>query len=178
MTESFKSVVLNLTVPAERAKTTQNNLKYMSLIQQITDQLKEAMKSKDELKLTTLRGLKAGFVNELVATGKTPQNEITDELALTVLKRQAKQRKDAIEQFMAGGRNDLVEKETKELEIIQSYLPETMSQDDIRKIAEAKKEEMGISDKSQMGQLMGVLMKKLKDKADGGDVKSVVDSLF
>lgn len=150
----------------------------MSLVNQIKEEIKEAMRAKDSDKLTTLRGLVAGFTNELVSSGKTPQDEITDEIAMTVIKRQAKQRKDSIEQFTNGGRDDLVVKEKVELEIIEKYLPTMMSQDEIRKIAEAKKAELGVSDKKDMGRLMGVLMGELKDKADGGDVKIVVDSLF
>ncbi len=97
---------------------------------------------------------------------------------MTVLKRQAKQRKDAIEQFVAGGRPELAENEANELKIIEAYLPQMMSQDDIRVVAEAKKAEMNVTDKSGMGQLIGAVMKELKDKADGGDVKIVVESLF
>lgn len=148
------------------------------LIDQIKAELKEAMKAKDELRLGVLRGFISAFTNELVATGKTPQNEVTDELAMTVIKRQSKQRKDSIEQFTAGGRNDLVEKEKKELEIIEKYLPQMMSKEEIQKIAEAKKTELGINDKSKMGMLMGALMRDLKDKADGNDVKEVVEGLF
>ena len=151
----------------------------MSLVDQIKDEIKEAMKAKDSDKLTTLRSIASAFTNELVATGKTPQDEVTDELAMTVLKKQAKQRKDSIEQFTTGGRDDLVENEVKELAVIEKYLPETMSKDDIRVVAEKKKEEMGVTDKSGMGQLMGAIMGELKEKeVDGGDVKAVVDSLF
>jgi len=151
----------------------------MTYAEQITADIKEAMKSKDAEKLTTLRGVKSGFTNELVASGKTPQDEVTDEMALTVLKRQAKQRKDAIQQFSDAGREELADNEKLELAIIEAYLPATMSQDEIRPIAEAKKEAMGISDKAQMGQLMGAIMAELKGKeVDGGDVKAVVESLF
>jgi len=151
----------------------------MSLVEQIKGEIKEAMKAKEADKLTTLRSITSAFTNELVATGKTPQDEVTDEIAMTVLKRQAKQRKDSIEQFTKGGRDDLVVNEKKELELIEEYLPETMSKDDIRVVAEKKKEEMGVSDKSGMGQLMGAIMGELKGKeVDGGDVKEVVESLF
>ncbi len=150
----------------------------MSHIEKIREDLKNAMRAKEADKLTTLRGLLAGFTNELVATGKTPQSEITDDIVMTVLKRQAKQRKDAIEQFVAGGRPELAENEANELKIIEAYLPQMMSQDDIRVVAEAKKAEMNVADKSGMGQLIGAVMKELKDKADGGDVKIVVESLF
>jgi uncharacterized protein YqeY len=150
----------------------------MSYIEQIREDLKNAMRNKEAEKLTTLRGLVAGFTNELVASGQTPQSEITDEIVMTVLKRQAKQRKDAIEQFKAGGRDDLVANEQAELDVINAYLPATMSQDEIRAIAEAKKAELGVTDKAGMGKLIGTLMQELKDKADGGDVKAVVESLF
>ena len=150
----------------------------MSKIEQIREDLKNAMRNKEAEKLTTLRGLIAGFTNELVASGQTPQSEITDEIVLTVLKRQAKQRKDAIEQFKAGGRDDLVANEQAELDVISAYLPATMSLDEIRTIAEAKKAELGVTDKAGMGKLIGTLMQELKDKADGGDVKTVVESLF
>lgn len=150
----------------------------MSHIEQIREDLKNAMRNKEAEKLTTLRGLIAGFTNELVASGQTPQSEITDEIVMTVLKRQAKQRKDAIEQFKAGGRDDLVANEQAELDVINAYLPAMMSQDEIRVIAEAKKAELGVTDKAGMGKLIGALMQELKDKADGGDVKVVVESLF
>ncbi len=150
----------------------------MSHIETIREDLKNAMRNKEVDKLTTLRGLVAGFTNELVASGQTPQSEITDEIVMTVLKRQAKQRKDAIEQFKAGGREDLVATEQAELDVINAYLPATMSQDEIRVIAEAKKAELGVTDKAGMGKLIGTLMSELKDKADGGDVKVVVESLF
>lgn len=150
----------------------------MSYIETIREDLKNAMRNKEAEKLTTLRGLIAGFTNELVASGQTPQSEITDEIVLKVLNKQAKQRKDAIEQFTAGGRNDLVESEKSELAIISAYLPATMSQDEIRVIAEAKKSAMGIGDKSGMGKLMGAVISELKGKADGSDVKVVVESLF
>lgn len=150
----------------------------MTLITQIKEEIKDAMRAKDTNKLTVLRGLVTGFTNELVATGKTPQDEVTDEIAMTIIKRQVKQRKDAMEQFEKGGRADLVEKEQDELKVLEVYLPQTMSQDEIRKIAEAKKAELNITDKSQMGMFIGTLMKELKDKADGADVKAVVESLF
>ncbi len=150
----------------------------MSHIETIREDLKNAMRAKDAEKLTTLRGLVAGFTNELVASGQTPQSEITDEIVMTVLKKQAKQRKDAIEQFTAGGRDDLVATEQAELAVISTYLPATMTQDEIRVVAKAKKAELGVEDKSGMGKLMGAIISELKDRADGGDVKVVVESLF
>ncbi len=108
----------------------------------------------------------------------TPQSEVSDELALGVIKRLAKQRKDSIEQFRNGGREDLASQEEKELVILEELLPNMMSQEEIRPVAEKKKAELGIEDKSKMGILIGAVMKELAGQADGGDVKIVVQSLF
>lgn len=148
------------------------------LHQQIKDEIKKAMMAKEALRLETMRGLSAAFTNELVATKRTPQEMLTDEEALKVIKRAANQRKDSIEQFEKGGRPELAEKEKAELAIIEAFLPQMMSKDEIRKIAEAKKMELGADDKSKMGMFMGALMKELKGKADGNDVKEIVESLF
>lgn len=148
------------------------------LHQQIKDEVKKAMLAREEVKLRTVRGILAAFTYELGVLKRKPDGELTDEEALAVIKRQAKQHKDSIEQFTAGGRQDLVDKEAEELKIIEAYLPQTMSQDEIRPLAEAKKAELGITDKSKAGLLMSALMKDLKGRADGGDVKAVVDQLL
>jgi len=150
----------------------------MSIQQNMRDGIKAAMIAKDTIKLTVLRGLVTSFTNELVATGKTPQDELTDEAAITVIKRAVKQRKDSVDQFTKGGRLDLVANEEAELKILETFLPQSMSKEDIKKIAEAKKAELGVTDKAGMGKFMGVLMKELKGQADGNDVKEVVESLF
>lgn len=147
----------------------------MTIKETIDSRLKEAMKAKDEVSLTVLRSVKTAFTNKLVAEGGKPQDEISDEKALEVLKSAAKQRKDAIEQFEKGGRSDLAEKEKAELVIIEEYLPETMGLEQIREVVDKKKAELNINDKSGMGQLMGAVMSELKGKADGGDVKQVVE---
>lgn len=150
----------------------------MSLQTDLKTQLKEAMMAKDSVKLTVIRGLMSAITNELVATGKTPQSEMDDEGVLALIRRGVKQRKDSIEQFTAGGRPELAESEQAELTILQAWLPQMMSQDEIRPLAEAKKAELGIEDKTKLGMLTGALMKDLKGKADGDDVKKVVESLF
>lgn len=148
------------------------------LHQQIKDEIKKAMMAREALRLETMRGLVSAFTNELVATKRTPQDMLTDEEALKVVKRASNQRKDSIEQFEKGGRPELAEKEKAELAIIETFLPQMMSKDEIRKIAEAKKAEFGADDKSKMGMFMGAMMKELKGKADGNDVKEIVESLF
>lgn len=145
--------------------------------QQIKDGIKEAMKAKDEVRLSVMRGLSAAMTNELVATGKKPTDELTDEEALAVIKRQAKQRKDSIEQFKNGGREDLAVGEEAELKIIEEFLPAQMGEEEIRKIAEAKIAEMN-ADKSKLGIVVGAVMKETKGTADGALVKSVIENLL
>src|SRR3989344_6944701 len=101
------------------------------LAQKIRENMKDAMRAKDQIRLDTLRGALAAFTNELVAKNRKPTDEITDEEAFSVLKRQAKQRKDAAEQYTKGGRTELAEKELKELAIIEKYLPRMASREEI-----------------------------------------------
>ncbi|MEA3398972.1 MAG: GatB/YqeY domain-containing protein [Patescibacteria group bacterium] len=147
----------------------------MSLHQKIKEGIKESMKNRDTVQLNVRRDLVTSFTNELVANGKTPQGELTDEEVLKVITRTAKQRKDSIDQFTKGGRNDLVEEEKAQLAILEKYLPEMMNEDDIRKVVEAKLLEMGSGNK---GMLMGSIMKELKGKADGSLVKKVLNELI
>lgn len=144
----------------------------------IRDEVKEAMRAKDVMRLNVVRGILSAFVNELVAQKKKPQEVLPDADALKVIRRLVNQRKDSIEQFTKGDRNDLVKIEEGELALLQKYLPETMSKEDIKKVAEKKKKQLDIIDKSKMGMLMGAVMKELKDKADGNDVKEIVEGLF
>lgn len=150
----------------------------MSLHQQVKSQIKEAMLKKEAVRLSVVRGLVAAFVNELIAKGRKPNGELADEEALSVIKRSVKQRKDSIEQFQKGGRGDLVEEETAELKILETYLPAVVSREEIKKVAEVKKVALGITDESKIGMLIGAVMKELKGKADGADVKAVIDGLF
>jgi len=146
--------------------------------EQIKLSVKEAMLAKDEVRLRTVRGVLAAFTNELVSTKRKPQEMLADEDCLNVIRRMVKQRKDSIEQFEKGNRPDLVKSEEAELKILEVYLPKLMSQEEIKPLAEKKMKELGITDKSKFGQLTGMLMKDLKGKADGADVKLVVDALF
>ena len=148
------------------------------LSQQIRREMTGAMKARDSLRVDTLRGALAAFVNELVAKGRKPTEELADNDALTVLKRLAKQRKEAAEVYTKGGRAELAKKELSELKIIESYLPQMASREDIEKVARAKKEELGVTDASGAGKLTGVVMKEFQGSADGNLVKEVVASLL
>jgi uncharacterized protein YqeY len=150
----------------------------MTIHENLKAQVKEAMKEKNPGKLTTIRGLLSAMTNEAVSRGHKPDQLLTDEEALAVIKRAAKQRKDAIDQFEAGGRSDLAESEKLELAYIETLLPQTMSREEIKKVAEARRAELGLTDKSQAGKFTGVLMKELQGRADGALVKAVVDELL
>jgi len=145
---------------------------------EIKEKIKDAMRARDTIGLNVYRGISTAIMNELVAKGKTPQDTLSDEECQSVVRKMVKQRKDSIEQFTAGGRPELAEDEKKELVILEALLPSLMSKEDIKKIAEAKKAELGITDKSKLGAFVGALMKDLKGKADGADVKEVAESLF
>ncbi len=147
----------------------------MTLHQEIREEIKNAMRAKDEVRLTTLRGMLSAFTNESVILGKTPQDELTDEQAETVIKRLAKQRKDSIEQFTKGGREDLAKNEQAELKILEEFLPEQMSENEIKKIIERVKSEIGEVDKSKLGIFIGKVMKETKGQADGALVKKLVE---
>ncbi len=150
----------------------------MSLHTQVKGELVVAMKAKDAVKLRTVRSMLTAFTNELVATGSTPQGELKDDQALAVIKRLAKQRKESIVQYEAAGRTDLSEPEKEELVVLESYLPQMMSREEIRPIVEKKIAEIGEVDKSKLGMLIGSLMKELNGKAEGGDVKAVVEEIL
>ncbi len=150
----------------------------MKINDKIRGDLKKSMVERDQLKSNTLKGLLASFTNELVAKGRKPQEVLDENDCFAVIKRAVKQRKDSIEQFQKGGRADLALQEEKELEILKQYLPAEIGVDEIRKVALAKKEELGITDKSKIGILIGAVMKELKGQADGGEVKKIVEGYF
>lgn len=135
------------------------------------------MIAKDEVRTMVLRGIQAEIQKDLIAK-KSTATEGTDEEVLAIIKKLVKQRKDSIDQFTKGGRPELAENENKELKVLEAYLPATMSQADIKKVVLAKKSELGITDKSGAGKLIGAVSKELKGKAEGSDIKAVVDSLF
>lgn len=138
--------------------------------------MKEAMMAKDAVRLSVIRGLLSAFTNELVTKGKTPQDQLGDEDVMTVISREAKKRKDSIQQFEAAGRPELAESEKAELSILESYLPTQMTMEEIIAYVAKKKAELGITDKSQAVDLIRPVMAELKGKADGKLVKEAIDS--
>ena len=150
----------------------------MSLHTQIKESIKDAMKAKDTVRLTVVRGLTTAFMNELVATKRTPTDVLSDEEVLAVITREAKRRKDSIEQFTAADRGDLAVDEQAELLILEEYLPTLMSIDEIKTFVTPKIADAGEIDKTKIGPFIGGIMKDLKGRADGAEVKSVVEELL
>jgi uncharacterized protein YqeY len=126
----------------------------MSLHTDIKNSILAALKAKDQTRLAVVRALTAAFTNELVAKGRKPDGELSDDEALGVIAREAKKHKESIEQFEAAGRTDLSEPEKAELVIIESFLPAQMGRDEIAAFVQKKKDEMN-PDAAQKGQFIG-----------------------
>lgn len=147
-----------------------------NLKERITKDLTEAMKKKDTLRLDTLRLLKAEIM-KFEVSGKT-KVEAGDAEILTLVGRLIKQRREAAEQFRAGGREEMARKEEAERVILEDYLPPQLSAEALEKIVRETMEEMGVKDKSGMGKLMGAVMGKVKGQTDGTVVKAIVERVL
>ncbi len=138
----------------------------MDILKKINEDLVSSMKSRaGELIVSTLRMIKSAIKNAEIA--KRGKGELTEEDILGVLSTMVKQRKESVEQYLKANRNDLAEKEEKEIEVIQKYLPEQLSTEEVDEIIKSTIQEAGISGMKDMGRLMKELMPKLKGKADG-----------
>ncbi|MEK7635033.1 MAG: GatB/YqeY domain-containing protein [Patescibacteria group bacterium] len=146
--------------------------------EKIQEQIPEAMRAKDQVRLITLRGMVAAFVSEVMNLKRKPQDKLSDFEAIAVIRRLVKQRKDSIEQFKKGNREDLVKNEEAELKILEEFLPAQMSEEQIREIVLKKKTELGEVDKTKMGQFMGAVMKETGGNADGALVKKIIEEVL
>ncbi len=146
----------------------------MNIQEQITADIKEAMKNKESDRLRVLRSLKAKLLEKEVSIRQGGEAKLNEEQMIEVLMKAAKQRKESIDQFTSGGRDDLVAGEEAELKIIESYLPEMMDEEEIRVKAKEKITAMGASSMADMGKVMGALMGELKGKADGSEISRIV----
>ncbi|HUD09721.1 MAG TPA: GatB/YqeY domain-containing protein [Patescibacteria group bacterium] len=141
--------------------------------QKLQEELKESMLARNELKTSVLRMLLSAINYYEIQKGGAGY-QATEEDILTVTQNQAKQRRDSIEQFKTAGRQELVDKETKELEILSVYLPEQMGEAEITKLVKETIAQTSATSMADMGKLMGALMPKVKGKADGNLVNSIV----
>lgn len=144
--------------------------------EKIKAEIKAAMIAKDSVRVGTLRMLSAAFTNELVSQGRPPQEVLSDEDCMKVVKRLAKQRKDSIDQFTKGGRPELAQDEYAELLVIEGLLPAQMTEAEIEEKVKAKLAQSPL-DPTKKGQFVGIMMKELGDTADGATVKAVIDRL-
>ena len=142
--------------------------------EKIQEQIKDAMRARDQVRLTTLRGVLSAFTNESVSLKRTPQDKLSDGEALAVIRRLVKQRKDSIEQFEKGGRSDLAQNEKAELVILEEFLPPQISEDKIREIVKSKIENLKVT-KEKIGIVIGAVLKEVDGNADAAMVKRIIE---
>lgn len=146
----------------------------MSIFEQVDKDMIKALKGGDKERLTVLRGLKSDLKYKKIEVGA----DLTDEQALETLASAAKKRRESIEQFRAGGREDLVKSEEFELEVISAYLPKQLTEEELRQMAEAAIKEVGADSPKQMGLVMKALMPRIKGRADGKLVNRLISELL
>jgi uncharacterized protein YqeY len=145
----------------------------MTLQQRLDADLKEAMRAKDAARLGVLRMLKSALKYATIAKSGA-ESELSDAEALQVIRKQVRQRQDSIESFEKGGRAELAEKEKRELAILEAYLPQAMSADELSKIVRETIAEVGATSKAQMGAVMKALQAKVAGRADGKTLSAEV----
>jgi len=143
----------------------------MSLKEKLQEDLKNAMKAKDSVKLEVVRSVITGIKNlEVQKMGEADDNDV-----LQVIKQEVKKRREAIEMYQKAGRTDLLEQEKAELSVLESYLPPLMSEDEIRQVVKNHIEKLQPNSMKERGKIMGSLMQELKGKADGNTVGNLLD---
>ncbi|WP_430610976.1 glutamyl-tRNA(Gln) amidotransferase subunit E [Enterococcus sp. DIV0340] len=147
----------------------------MSLLTTLNDDIKTAMKAKDKETLAVLRMLKTAIQNDQIKAGR----ELNGEEELTVLSREMKQRKDSLSEFeKAAGRDDLVEKVKVEIAIVEKYMPQQLTEEEIRQLVQEVMTQTGATSPKDFGKVMGAMMPKVKGKADGNQVNAIVKELL
>ena len=146
----------------------------MSLKEQLTADMKEAMKNKEKERLAVIRMVR-GAIRQQEIDG---QKELGEEDVIAVISKEVKMRRDSIEEFQKGGREDLVEKTQAEIDVLLPYLPAQLSEDEVRELVKAAVEQTGAATPKDMGKVMGVLMPKVKGRADGKMGNTIVKSFL
>jgi uncharacterized protein YqeY len=145
----------------------------MTLQERVDVDLKEAMRAKDPTKLGVLRMLKSALKYAAIAKSGA-ESELSDAEAIQVIRKQAKQRQDSVESFEKGGRAELADKEKEELAILNTYLPQGMSPDELAKVVRETIAELGATSKAQMGAVMKALQAKVAGRANGKTLSAEV----
>ena len=146
----------------------------MTLKEQIGEDIKSAMKAKDKIRLETVRSIKKVIIEREVELKGKGKGDLTPEDEIQLLAKQAKQRKDSIEQYLKAGREDLAKKEQAELAIIETYLPKQISDEDLAQAVNDIISKLGATSAKDFGKVMGATMKELKGKADGKKIQELV----
>ena len=146
----------------------------MSLKEQLTNDMKTAMKEKDKLTLSVLRMAKASVQNEEIQAG----HDLSDEEVLTVLTKEVKQRKDSIAGFKEANRDDLVEQHEEEIQVLQRYLPTPLTTDELTAVVKEVIASEGATSMQDMGKVMGSVLAKVRGRADGKEVNQIVKALL
>lgn len=146
----------------------------MSLKDKISEDIKAAMKAKDKLRLETVRSIKKVLLEKEVSLRPSGQDNLTEAQEIELLAQQAKQRRDSIEQYHQAGRDDLAQQEAQELAIIEEYLPEQLSDEEVNAIIEEIITQTGAASAKDMGKVMGQAMQRLKGKAEGKKIQALV----
>lgn len=144
----------------------------------LSEDLKAAMRARDDAKLRTIRSLRAALLEKEIAERQGGEATLSEDQENAVLQKQAKQRRDAIEQYRSGGREDLVQKESEELAIIETYLPRQLTVDEIRGVVHEVIMGMGPISVSDKGKIMGESMRLLRGRAEGRLVQEVVQGIL
>jgi uncharacterized protein YqeY len=147
----------------------------MAIVDDVTDQMKDAMRAKDALRLAVLRSMRTVFLNEMKKDGS---ESVSDADCETLLRKLEKQRKESIEAFSKGGREEMAERERAELAVIQEFLPQLADAGQTRQWVEAAIAETGASEPKDMGKVMGALMKAHKAEMDGNVARAIVQELL
>ncbi|MFW6119683.1 MAG: GatB/YqeY domain-containing protein [Petrotogales bacterium] len=150
----------------------------MALYEELQKELKNSLKNRDSLRANTIRSVIAAVKNHLVSSEQAKKEGATDEIVQNLLMKEIKNRKESIEQYEEANREELAEKEKKEMEILKEFMPEMLSEDEIRKLAIETIDEIDAKDPSDLGNVMRHIMKKVKGKADGKLVNKIVRELL
>ncbi|MBW4488056.1 MAG: GatB/YqeY domain-containing protein [Trichocoleus desertorum ATA4-8-CV12] len=146
----------------------------MSLKDRIGEDIKAAMKSKEKVRLETIRSIKKALLEKEVSLRPTGQTELTEAQEMELVLQQAKQRRDSIEQYQQAGRTDLAEQEAQELAILETYLPTQLSDDELSQAIDEIITEVGATSPKDLGKVMGAAMQRLKGQADGKKIQELV----
>lgn len=144
------------------------------LTERLSEDLKQAMRAKDKVRLRTLRSLRAALREKEIELGADVEEGLEEEDELKVLQKQAKQRREAIEQYESADRPDLLEKEQEELEIIEEYLPRQLTDEEIEDVVDDAIGSIDSSSMADMGRVMGTVMGELRGRVDGNRVREIV----